>query len=109
MNMELRQRLLAIIEDKKSEILEIDNLQQRIEFVIKILEKNFQSKDYFSAIRDDNITSMVAFQDRLKITPIIKALKSYIETGVKYRIVDSSILDQVLMFIYEIIEDGIND
>ncbi len=109
MNMELKQRLLAVIEDKKSEIVEIDNLQQRIEFVIRILEKNFPAKDLFNAIRDDNITSMFAFQDRFTIIPIIEALRAYIETGVKYRIADCPNTDQVLMFIYEIVEDGKND
>lgn len=109
MNMELRQRLLAIIEDKKSEILEIDDLRQRIEFLIQLLDKKFQSKDLFSAIRDDNITSMFAFQDRITITPIIEALKGYIETGVKNIIIDSSDLNQVLMYIYEIVEDKRND
>lgn len=106
MNTELRQKILALIEDKKSEILEIDNQQQRTEFVIQILEKNFQAKNLLSAIRDDNITSMFAFQDRITITPIIEALKTYKETGVKNRIVGNSNLDQVLMFIYEIVEDG---
>lgn len=109
MNTELRQKLLAVIEDKKSEILEIDNQQQRIEFVIQILEKNFQAKDLFSAIRDDNITSMFAFQDKFTIAPIIEALKADIETGVKNKIVGDSHLDQVLMFIYEIVEDKINE
>lgn len=109
MNIVLKQKILAVIEDKKSEILEIDNLQQRIEFVIQILEKNFQSKDYLSAIRDDNITSMFAFQDRITISPIIEALKTYQETGVKYRFVDDSNLDHVLMFIYEIVEDERNE
>lgn len=109
MNTELRQKLLAVIEDKKSEILEIDNQQQRTEFVIQIIEKNFQAKDLFSAIRDDNITSMFAYQDRITITPIIEALKIYKETGVKNRIVDNLNLDQVLMFIYEIVEEKINE
>ena len=109
MNTELRQKLLALIEDKKSEILEIDNQQQRTEFVIQIIEKNFQAKDLFSAIRDDNITSMFAYQDRITITPIIEALKIYKETGVKNRIVDNLNLDQVLMFIYEIVEEKINE
>ncbi len=109
MNTELRQKILALIEDKKSEILEIDNQQQRTEFVIQILEKNFQAKNLLSAIRDDNITSMFAFQDRITITPIIEALKTYKETGVKNRIVGNSNLDQVLMFIYEIVEDGKKD
>ena len=105
MNIVLKQKILAVIEDKKSEILEIDNLQQRIEFVIQILEKIFQSKDFLSAIRDDNINSMFAFQDRITISPIIEALKTYRETGVKNRIVGNSNLDQVLMSIYEIVED----
>lgn len=109
MNTELRQKLLAVIEDKKSEILEIDNQQQRTEFVIQIIEKNFQAKDLFNAIRDDNITSMFAYQDRITITPIIEALKIYKETGVKNRIVDNLNLDQVLMFIYEIVEEKINE
>ena len=109
MNTELRQKILALIEDKKSEILEIDNQQQRTEFVIQILEKNFQAKNLLSAIRDDNITSMFAFQDRITITPIIDALKTYKETGVKNRIVGNSNLDLVLMFIYEIVEDGKKD
>ena len=105
MNTELRQKILTVIEDKKSDILEIDNQQQRTEFVIQIIEKDFQAKDLFSAIRDANITSMFAFQDRITITPIIEALKIYKETGVKNRIVDNSNLDQVLMFIYEIVEE----
>ena len=109
MNTELRQKLLAVIEDKKSEILEIDNQQQRTEFVIQIIEKNFQAKDLFNAIRDDNITSMFAYQDRITITPIIEALKIYKGTGVKNRIVDNLNLDQVLMFIYEIVEEKINE
>ncbi len=109
MNTELRQKILTVIEDKKSVILEIDNQKQRTEFVIQIIEKNFQAKDLFSAIRDDNITSMFAFQDKITITPIIEALKIYKETGVKNRIVDNSNLDQVLMFIYEIVEEKINE
>lgn len=106
MNIELKQKILAVIEDKKSEIVEIDNLQQRIEFVIQILEKNFPAKDLFNAIRDDNITSMFAFQDRFTIIPIIETLRAYIETGVKYRIADNPNIDQVLMFVYEIVDDG---
>ena len=52
---------------------------------------------------------MFAFQDRITITPIIEALKGYIETGVKNIIIDSSDLNQVLMYIYEIVEDKRND
>ena len=108
MNIKLKQNILAVIEDKKSEILKIGNQQQRIVFVIKVLEKNFQTKDLHNAIRDKNITSMFAFQDRFTISPIIEALKTYRETGVKIRLVGDNDLDEVLMSIYDLIDNSMD-
>lgn len=95
-------KVKSIIELSSNEILACNSFADRINMVCKILDKEIPETSINDAVLG-SITRLGDFGERLKIVPLIDALRRSSITGEKYYSSDNQ-LNQILKFIYEFVQ-----
>lgn len=95
-------KIKSIIALSSNDILSYNSFAERIDMICKILDKEFPETPVNAAMYG-SITHLGAFGERLKIVPLIDALRRSSKTGEKHYTTDNQ-LNQILKFIYEFVQ-----